>query len=297
MKKVLVTGVSGFLGYNSAKFFIDKGFNVFGIDISDLPSNIPITFHKCKVIFDNLINLNHEFCYVIHCAGGATVGQSLKNPYEEYDKTVNSTIELLEYLRQYNKNAKLIYPSSAAVYGNDYYQPIKETDKLNPISPYGCYKKIVEELCEIYYKNFGVKSNIIRFFSIYGENLKKQLLWDACNKIKDPNVKNEFFGTGEEVRDWIYVQDALSLIYYVAQYGKDFDIFNGGGGQPVKIKQLLSFLSKKLNNENFLFNNQVKTGDPKCFIADINKQLSIGWESKYSIEYGINNYVEWFLQN
>lgn len=295
MKKVLITGISGFLGSNTAKLFSEKDFEVFGVDICDYKFERPVKFYKTDISSEKLKELNTEFDYIIHCAGGSTVGQSINDPLCEFHKTVNTTAEVLEYMRKYNKNAKLIYPSSAAVYGNSYSDPIKESFELNPISPYGFYKKMTEDLCDLYYKNFGVKSNIIRFFSIYGEELKKQLLWDVCNKFYLQVGNIEFFGTGEEVRDWIYIQDAVELIYKTALNADDFGIINGGTGEGIKVKKIIKSVSEKLNNKlDFSFNNQMREGDPKCFIANTEKQNSVGWKQTYAIEQGIENYVRWF---
>lgn len=295
MKNVLVTGISGFLGNNTTKFFIEKGFDVTGVDVCDLPEKMPVKFYKGEVTLELLESLNQTFDYIVHCAGGSTVGESIRNPKIEYEKTVVSSFCILEFMRLNNPEAKLIYPSSAAVYGNENMNSIKETDFINPISPYGYYKKQVEDLCECYHKNFGIKSNIIRFFSIYGEGLRKQLLWEACNKLANSSDKIEFFGTGNEVRDWLYVTDAVNLIYLAAVKGKNYDTFNGGTGKGIKINDIITMLADKLNYKaGFAFNNQVRAGDPISYIADINKQLSLGWEQTIPIEQGIQNYVNWY---
>ena len=101
------------------------------------------------------------------------------------------------YKRQYSYNTKLIYPSSAAVYGFSNNLPLKEYSDLNPISPYGYHKKIVEELCRMYVEQYAVKVVVLRLFSVYGKELKKQLLWDACKKLLEKII---FFTVQEKRR-------------------------------------------------------------------------------------------------
>ena len=294
MKKVLITGISGFLGWHCAQKFLEQGYDVSGVDVIVPKNQNEINFRQSEVTFENLKIFDKIFDYIIHCAGGSTVGASIKSPYEEYEKTVSTTMAILEYIRLYSHKTKLIYPSSAAVYGNSYDRAIKEDDVILPYSPYGSYKYIVEELCRSYYKNFNVNSNIIRFFSIYGEGLQKQILFDACKKFKVSD-NPEFFGTGEETRDWLYITDAVELIYQIAINTDGFCILNGGSGQGTKIKDVIQILAKNLNKQNiWYFNNKVKEGDPKCYIADISTAKKIGWSPNVDLETGIAKYVKWF---
>ncbi|KKP40260.1 MAG: UDP-glucose 4-epimerase, UDP-glucose 4-epimerase [Candidatus Peregrinibacteria bacterium GW2011_GWC2_33_13] len=298
MKEVLITGISGFLGKNIAVKLKKLGYNICGIDIIGLNDDLGFdNIITAEVNLDNLKTLNKEFDYIIHCAGGSTVSESIKNPYLEFNKTVFSSINLLEYARIYNPDTMIIYPSSAAVYGANCTDLIPINAQLNPISPYGYYKKNVEDLCESYNKNYGLKISIIRFFSLYGENLKKQLLWDACNKVyNQQNSQVEFFGTGNEIRDWLNINDACELIYKIMLNEKhSFSIYNGGTGKGVAVKNLLSLLIQNFNNPPKIeFNNLTKEGDPKSLIADISKNNEINWHPQVILEKGLQNYVEWF---
>ncbi len=157
----------------------------------------------------------------------------------------------------------------------------------DPISPYGFHKKIAEELCLSYAKNFNIEIGVIRFFSIYGEGLRKQLLWDACNKI-DHFDEVSFFGTGDETRDWIHVTDAATLIEKFVTQLKGYQVINGAGGQTVAIKDVVNSLCKKFKKHtNITFTGQVKAGDPIHFWADITKALQLGWQPTVSLEVGL----------
>ena len=116
--------------------------------------------------------------HIFHLAGGSSVGVSIERPFEDFSRTVASTARLLEWLRGSAPNSALIVASSAAVYGADHLGPIPEDAVLTPMSPYGQHKLMMEQLCQSYARSFGIRSAVVRLFSVYGPNLRKQLLWD-----------------------------------------------------------------------------------------------------------------------
>lgn len=297
--KVLITGAYGFLGRNVAKQFKLLGNHVTGIGHGKWD---PIEYsewgldqwYETTITFESLININQNFDIIVHCGGGASVGFSHENPYEDFQKSVQSTLSLLEYIRLQCKGCKFIYPSSPAVQGNLGDIQIKEYMGKPPISPYGYHKKIAEDLCLSYNKNYGVEIGIIRFFSIYGEGLKKQLLWDACNKIAQSDVVL-FHGTGNETRDWLHVSDAASLVEIFANNLKGYQIINGGYGKKTPISYVINQLCEKLEKKTIVkFNGQVKEGDPVNFWADTTNAFAIGWQPKIDLESGLVKYVDYF---
>src|SRR5690606_30498045 len=190
-------------------------------------SRFGLTFwHSADATLDALVTYANEPDVIIHCAGSGSVSFSMSHPYEDYMRTVSSTAAVLEYVRLYSPETSVIYPSSAAVYGQVEYLPIKEHDPMCPVSPYGVHKRMAEELCHSYATNFQISVAIVRLFSIYGEGLKKQLLWDACCKAE--NKGSCFSGTGQELRDWLHVDDAAHLVHALVPYAATAcPIFNG----------------------------------------------------------------------
>jgi len=297
LKKILITGINGFIGSNCKTYFENKDFEVFGIDIlGENKSN----FIKGEVNIENLKSFTEIFDVIIHLAESGTVGAAQKNPESEYKKTVESTKNVLEYIKNFNPEAKLIYSSSAAVYGDLYDRPIKETDDLNPISIYGNHKIEAEKMCRDYYEKYGIKSNIIRFFSIYAEGLKKQLLWDFSNRVVENFSEKTLpcFGTGDETRDFIHISDAINLIELLINADKDFIMLNAGGNSCVKVSEVLNILSKELGYEGELvFDKIIRKGDPKSLIANIEIAQKLGFSPKVKYDEGMKNYVKWFKNN
>ena len=303
-KTVLITGTYGFLGRNLALGFKNAGYRVVGIGHGawcyEEYSQFGIDkWISSSITIDSLMQLNEKIDFAVHCGGSGSVGYSVEYPALDFEKTVNSTLAVLEFLRILNPSAHFIYPSSPAVQGIHNDSPIKEDNAVIPLSPYGYHKRISEMLCESYHKNFGLKITIIRFFSIYGMGLKKQLLWDACLKIEKAIEKVEFFGTGEETRDWVHISDAVKLILKIVESNKsNFDIINCGSGIRITIKEVIEKIVSAFNkNIKIYFNGNNKPGDPKYYLADISKALKLGWKPMVNIENGILEYVEWYMNN
>lgn len=299
MKSILITGVAGFLGYHTAKYFKTCGFNVTGIDVLDISGQkVPVdTFIKDNLSLASLAGIGNEFDVIVHCAGSGSVAYSNEFPLDDFERNVTSLLLVLEYMRLHNAQAKLIYPSSAAVYGQRDDVPISESAPCSPISPYGFHKMIGEELCKSYGLNFHLNISTIRFFSLYGVGLRKQLLWDACDKF----MKNEkivyFSGNGQETRDWLNVNDAVSLISRVAESRDRCETINGGSGEKLSISDVLNTISREIGkDQTVVFDGKIRPGDPRHYHANISKARSYGWEPITAIEAGIKEYVSWYRQ-
>ena len=299
-KAVLITGGFGFLGRAVARNFRQQGFRVVGIgrgrwDADEALAHGFDVWLDASISLSSLMTLEGPFDVVAHCGGNGSVGYSLEHPLQDFEKTVQGTIELLEYLRVTHSKAVLVYPSSAGVYGAKDDAPIRETDALNPISPYGYHKRIAEELLESYSRSFGIKVAIVRFFSIYGPGLTKQLLWDACAKLRaGAGGSAEFWGTGEETRDWIRGEDAAALMAAAARTEQQFVIMNGASGQRVTIAQVLDMLKRELGvDTRIAFNGTVRAGDPRFYHADMQRAHALGWKPTKSLQEGIRMYVQW----
>lgn len=301
MKTVLVTGAHGFLGRNVAATFSQAGYEVHGIGIGTWSGEAPADFgirnwHETSISLDTLKTMNCNPDVVVHCAGSGSVGFSLGHPYKDFSMTVDTTAAVLEYIRTSAPQAKLIYPSSAAVYGCRHSGPFKETCQPDPVSPYGMHKLIAEQLCLSAARNFGLDCRIVRFFSLYGPGLRKQLLWDACQRLSAAaGGRVEFFGTGQETRDWLHVRDAAALMLVLAEREPSPLIVNGASGEGCSVQAMLIALNDALGSRASIgFNNQVRAGDPQHLQADMGCVAGLGWKAKVTLSEGLKEYAEWF---
>lgn len=232
---------------------------------------------------------------VINASGPAAVAYSLLDPATDFNGSVNLCFFVLDTLRKILPGCRFLFLSSAAVYGNPTSLPIRESASLNPISPYGYHKMICEMLVREYFEIYGIRASIVRIFSAYGPGLRKQILWDIYHKtIRNKQV--DLFGTGEETRDFIFVQDVVYAIQMILEQGIfNADFYNVANGHEVSTKELgrLFLSSLILENKNLVFSGQTRPGDPQKWCADIGRIRDMGYSPQVSLEQGISEYVKW----
>lgn len=301
MKVIIITGVSGFIGSYAARYYLNKQYKVIGISRNKFElKNENYEFIQADLNKDNLneIFIKYKPQYFIHCASSASVGDSVQNPQHDFESSVSILYKILFSLKSLNIKFKFIFLSSAAIYGNPERIPIKEDDNISPISPYGLNKKICEDICKYFIKNHCMDIKILRIFSVYGIGLKKQILWDINKKIKNNNIL-ELFGTGNETRDFINVQDLIQAIDLILNCETKEFIFNVANGEEISIRKLAeTFLeNRNISYDILKFNNVVKIGDPLNWKADISRIKAIGYRKQINIENGIKNYLEWLDEN
>ncbi len=297
---VLITGAHGFIGRHMAKSIAELGYKVIGFGYGSWEESEWKNWGLSQWIEGNItedqlkkkINFSPEL--IFHCAGSGSVGFSFDNPVEDFYRNVYTLLNLLEFIRKNSLHSKTIHLSSAAVYGNNYF-PASEDCMINPTSPYGFHKKIAEELCEFYGKSYNVLVSSVRLFSVYGPELRKQLLWDLCEKYK--NNYPIFFGTGNESRDFIHISDVTRLLFLAVQKASSsHPIFNGGTGVSTKVIDIIKNAFHHLNyNEMPLFSGKARNGDPAHLQANIQKANNLlGWKPVVQIDLGIRDYVNWY---
>lgn len=294
MKKVLVTGSSGFIGTRIAASYAQEGCSVLGIDVRVVP-HIAFPQQECDLLAVDMVSLLRDFApeLVIHCAGNANVGISVARPHFDFDSNVKVLHRLLFAIKDSGLRPKVIFMSSAAVYGNPLALPIRETDVASPISPYGLHKRQCEDLCEYFHRVEGLPIHVVRIFSAYGSGLRKQLFWDLAGKIAN-NPRVELFGTGNETRDFIHVDDVVGAIALVAERS-DCMFYNLANGVEVSIREAAGLLAQAMGKDASIigFNGKVKPGDPLNWRADISALLAIGYRPRVGLAEGLQAYAEW----
>lgn len=297
---ILITGALGFIGSYVVKEANSLNYDVYGLGHGSLTPDKYLEFGfldflDADVSLESLLSLNIIPDVIVHCASSASVSYSLSNPGRDFSRTVESTLSVLEFIRLHSNATRLVLPSSAAVYGLSSDLPLSINTPLNPVSPYGFHKKFAEELCIYYGILYGVQSTIVRLFSVYGIGLRKQLLWDACNKLS--SGRNLFDGTGLETRDWLHVTDAAKLLLLSANYASSSSVIvNGGTSHSTSIRCLVSSIANKIvGSSDPLFTGICRDGDPNHLIADLSSLSHWCWSPRYDLETGISDYVDWFL--
>lgn len=293
--KFLIIGSKGFIGQHLKKFLTAGQHQVWGADV------VVEYAHAQQYFLIDATNADYHsifqeqiFDICINCSGAASVPDSLQHPMRDYNLNAVNVFKLLDAIRIYQPACRFINLSSAAVYGNPNYLPITESTAVVPVSPYGFHKSMSEQVCEEFFRFFGIATCSLRIFSAYGEGLKKQLFWDLFQKTKSAGSIS-LFGTGKESRDFIYIDDLVQAIYLVAQHA-DFkgQAINVANGSEVFIrdcvKTFYAFFDKPVQ---YQFMGQGRAGDPNNWVADISILQQLGYKQQYQLANGLKKYYEW----
>ncbi len=301
MNSALVTGAYGFVGRHVSRALARRGVNVVAIGHGAWGREEwrdwgIAEWHQTDISLAALKACSGKPDAIFHCAGGGSVGFSITHPLQDFERSVTTTLAILEYARTECPGVTVILPSSAAVYGIASQMPIKTDTKLDPVSPYGSHKKLAEDLCASYGRHFGVHCAIIRFFSVFGAGLRKQLLWDACSKLVQGRA--HFGGTGTETRDWLHVEDVAELMLCAHHYASSrCPVVNGGTGVATPIKTIISLLADELSvSTNLVFSGVSRPGDPLHHRADITLAEAWGWRVTRFLEEEVRAYARWFVE-
>ena len=303
-KQVFITGAKGFLGRHCARAFALEGWRVIGFGHGSWTEKEYTqwginAWTETAISLEAVRGVADQYGLpkaIIHCAGSGTVSYSYEHPREDFCNTVGTTVDILEFARNYSPDIAVLYPSSAAVYGLGPHANLTEESALIPVSPYGKHKLMAEQACHMYARQWNVPVTVIRFFSLFGAGLQKQLLWDACRKAVLRQF--HFFGDGQEARDLLHVEDAARLIgIALTRASAECPTVNGGAGTAVTVRELLEYIGKNLPcPQSPSFSGQAKQGDPPRLVADTRKAQSWGFTPSTSWQQGVRFYLDWFFK-
>ena len=319
MKTYFVTGGAGFIGSTLIEKMLASGNKVITIDnfcdyynpdikeknISRFLDNKNFILYRDDIRNRNIIKKifdDNKIDCVIHLAAMAGVRSSIENPILYQEVNSIGTQNILEEMKLHSIG-NLVLASSSSVYGNCKEIPFRENMIVDYcISPYAATKKANEVMAHVYHKLYDMNVIALRFFTVYGPKQRPDL---AINKFTDLIIKNEkipMFGDGSTFRDYTYVDDIvegiIKSIDYVEKNDSVYEIINLGSSNPIKLREMIDIIGKKLNKKPVIEKLDMQSGDVDGTYADISKAKSlIGYEPKIKFEDGIERFIEWYKKN
>jgi UDP-glucose 4-epimerase len=298
-KKVLVTGGAGFIGFHLTKKLSTLTSNLTIYDnlssgklenVKDVP--------KAKFVKGDILDLKNLYSLekadlIYHLAAQVVVPYSMENPLEDFEINAKGTLCVLEKARK--DDAKLVFASSAAVYGNPTVFPTPEAYGFHPFSCYGLSKVVGEEYCQMYQEQYGLDIAITRFANVYGSRCHG-VIHDFLDKLaKNPN-KLEIIGTGLQSRDFVHVSDVVTALVTVgSEASANGEVYNLGVGKTTSIIDLAKMMLKILNLQDKTIvttTNVSWQGDvTKIWFDNSKAKKELNWNPKITLEDSIKQII------
>ena len=291
-KNILVTGGAGFIGSHLSKKLSSLASNLTVYDnlsngkvenVKHLPK---VHFVKADILDLKKLHSQEKADVIYHLAAQVVVPYSMENPTEDFETNARGTLNVLEKARK--DDARVVFASSAAVYGNTTQLPTPETNGFSPDSCYGLSKVVGEEYCNMYSKQYGLDITILRFANVYGPKCHG-VIEDFLNKISRNPEELEIIGTGMQSRDFVHVYDVVeALILSATSEVAIGDTFNIGFGKTTTIIDLAKIILKilGLTEKTVLKPTNVPwQGDIRVIWFDISKvEKILKWHPKITLE-------------
>ena len=317
---ILITGGAGYIGSHVSFLLIEKGYNITIIDslITGNKQLVPkeANLEICDITDTDKVTQilkSKKFEAVLHFAGLIRVEESVKYPEKYIEFNYNKAKIFLDICFQNNLN-KVIFSSSAAVYGNPKKDKVIESDELNPLSPYADSKLMLENYLIDQSKNVNVKYIILRYFNVAGADQKMRtgliskfsthlikVASEVATKKRNKLVINgDDYNTpdGTPIRDYIHVSDLADIHLKSLEYllkDNQSEIFNCGYGKGYSIKEVINCLNNLLEtNINFEIGPR-RDGDSECIVSNSEKFIkAMSWKPKFNdLNYILKTAIAW----
>jgi UDP-glucose 4-epimerase len=305
--KLLVSGGAGYIGSHFVRHATNEGHTVIVLDSLEgghqeaLPKDV--TLYRENIDNKEVIAkicTDHEVEAVVHFAGYIQAGESVVNPQKYIQNNVASSTSLLQGMVEANVK-KIIFSSTAAVYGDPETNPIVETHPKRPTNPYGLSKLFFEETLDYFDRKYDIKFIALRYFNASGASLtgdhgeahfSETHIIPLAIQANEKGTEFHLFGNdyntpdGTCVRDYIHIEDLASahvLALKALAGGHPSDYFNVGTGTGYSNKEVLEMIEKQMNKKMLITEKPRREGDPATLIADSNKiQKEFGWKPIHS---------------
>ncbi|RJS92788.1 dTDP-glucose 4,6-dehydratase [Candidatus Bathyarchaeota archaeon] len=310
--RILVTGGCGFIGTNFIRYMLsrDPKVEIINLDkmgigsnpknLEDLKDHANYRFIKGDISNPDLINsIMRDTDAVVNFAAETHVDRSIKDPNSFIQSNILGTFTLLESIRKQDKSINFVQISTDEVYGEIKGGSFDELDRLNPSNPYSASKASGDMLCLAYHKTYGLNVKITRCTNNFGpyqfpEKLIPKTIIRALKNLPIP-----LYGTGTNVRDWIYVIDHCEAIRLVLEMGEAGEIYNISSGNELTnidvVRKILRYLGK---DEDLISFVEDRPGHDMRYSLNSSKIRSeLGWKPKHDFSSALEETVRWYIEN
>ena len=316
MSVVIVTGVAGYIGGQTALLLKDAGHEVYGIDRRDPPKHLRGICDKflyqdfaSDVALSWIIAKQPDA--IIHCAGTSLVGPSMQNPAEYYNNNVAKTLRLLDIVRKSLPRCRFVFSSSAATYGEPMISACYESDSCVPLSPYGESKLIIDMMLESYHRAYGLNYVSFRYFNACGADPKGRhgqepgathliaKLLEATRDDGQFRIYGDDYPTadGTCIRDYVHVEDIARAHALALDLKIPAGIYNLGSNSGTSVKQIMDRARKIIGKMPYIGVDARRAGDPPELTATSKKfDLVAGGWRHHDLDAMIQHAWAWYVR-
>jgi UDP-glucose 4-epimerase len=306
--KALVTGAAGFIGSTLSETLLARGDDVVGIDcfidyypraikernLSALVAHPRFRFIESRLQDADLGSLLADRTHVFHLAAQAGVRKSWGQDFQIYTaNNIEATQVLLEAAAQ-QKLERFVYASSSSVYGDNVEMPMREESLPQPVSPYGVSKLAAEQLCYLYFVNYGVPTVALRYFTVYGPRQRPDMGFHKFIKAVLRGEPITLYGDGEQTRDFTFVADAVAATIAAGLRGVPGRVYNIGGGSRVSVNEVIQMIGRVSGRQPLIHVDPVQKGDMRHTYADTTRaRADLQFSPSVTLEQGLAAEVKW----
>ena len=306
--KAIVTGCAGFIGSHLTEELLSRGYDVTGIDsfldyyprnikesnMSSFRNHTAFRFIERNILDVDWSNEIPGSDVIFHLAAQAGVRASWSKSFLIYTK---NNIEATQLLLEESKNSglkKFVYASTSSVYGDTDQIPMQEKSLLKPVSPYGVTKLAAEDLCYLYWKNFGIPCVSLRYFTVYGPRQRPDMAFYRFILAGLEGRKITVFEDGQQTRDFTYVDDIVRGTILASEKGTAGLVYNLGGGSRITVNDVLNMLSEIMDTRlNVEFADRQKGDMRHTFASTELAKAELGYNPSFSVQKGLTAEFNW----
>jgi UDP-glucose 4-epimerase len=300
--KALVTGGGGFIGSNIVRALLARGDEVVVLDnfLSGHRENLAglnVRLIEADIRDSSAVQGAIAQCAtVFHLAASVGNVRSIEQPHQDSEINVLGTLNVLEAAREAAVE-KIVFSSSAGIFGELKTIPIKEDHPAEPDSPYGVSKLAAEKLCLAYSKLYSIEAVCLRYFNVYGPHQRFDAYGNVIPIFAFHLYRGEpitIFGDGEQTRDFVHVSDVVLANLKAADYRGASGVFNIASGSRITINRLATLMRAISGCNTPIVHSASRKGDVRHSLADISAARSVlGYEPAMTLERGLDDYLSW----